>query len=55
VTFRELTELREKSRNAAHTSAIMRMVETNGWNQLDHSCRGIAAGNGLQSEMFNKR
>jgi len=30
MTFRELTELQEKSRNAAHKSAIMHMVETNG-------------------------
>ena len=39
MTFRELTELQEKSRNAAHKSAIMHMVEKNGWSQLDHSQR----------------
>jgi len=44
MTFRELTELQEKSRNAAHTSAIMHMVETNSWNQLDRSWRWNAAG-----------
>ena len=30
MTFRELTELQEKSQNAAHTSAITRWVEPNG-------------------------
>jgi hypothetical protein len=30
MTCIELTELQEKLRNAAHTSAIMHMVETNG-------------------------
>jgi len=51
MTFRGLTELEEQSRNAAYTSAIMHMVETNGWNQLDHSrswigTRWIATGDG---------
>jgi len=39
MTFRELTEQQEKSQNAAHKSPIMHMVETNGWNQLDHGRR----------------
>jgi hypothetical protein len=30
MTFRELTELQEKSCNAAHTSAVRHRVETNG-------------------------
>jgi hypothetical protein len=51
MTFRELIELEEKSRNAAHTSAITHPVETNVWNQLDHSRREIAAGNGSRPEM----
>src|SRR5882757_6194637 len=55
MTVRELTELQEKSRNTDHTSAIMHMVETNGRNELDHSRRWIAAGNGLPPEMVNKR
>jgi len=50
MTFRELTELQEKSRNAAHKSAIMHKVETNGWNQLDHSRR-----DGLWPEMDRGR
>jgi hypothetical protein len=36
MTFRELTELQEKLRNAAHTSAIMHRVETNSGSQRDH-------------------
>jgi len=55
MTFRELTELQEQSRNAAHTSAITHRVETNGWNQLDHSRRWIAAGDGSQPEMDRGR
>jgi hypothetical protein len=51
MTFRELTELQEQSRNADNTSAIMYRVETNGWNQLYHSRRWISAGNGLRLEM----
>ena len=51
MTFRKLTELQEKSRNAAHKSAIMHMVETNGWNQLDHSRKWIVAGDGSRPEM----
>jgi hypothetical protein len=51
MTFRGLTELQEQSRNAAHTSAITHKVETNGWNQLDHSRRWIAAGDGSRPEM----
>jgi len=30
MTFRELTEVQEKLRNAAHTSAITHWVEANG-------------------------
>jgi len=48
MTFREPTELQEKLRNAAHMSAIMHRVETNGRNQLDHSQRWIVAGDGLR-------
>jgi len=55
MTFRELTELQEQSRNAAHTSAIMHRVETNGWNQLNHSRKWIAAGNGSRPEMDRGR
>jgi hypothetical protein len=55
MTFRELTELLEKSQKAAHTCAIMHMVETNVWNQLDHSRREIVAGNGLWPEMINTK
>jgi len=33
----------------------MHMVQTNGWNQPDHSPREIAAGNGLRPEMVNRR
>jgi hypothetical protein len=54
MTFTGLTQLQEQSRNAAHTSAIMHMVETNGWNQLDHSCREITARNGLGPEIVKK-
>ena len=56
MTFRGLTELQEQSRNAAaHTSAIMYTVETNGWNELDHSQKWIAAGDGLRPEMDSGR
>jgi hypothetical protein len=55
MTFSELTELQEQSRNAAHTSTITHTVETNGWNQLDHSRRWIAAGNGSRPEMDRGR
>jgi len=46
MTFRELTELQEKLRNVAHTSAIMHRIEITGWNRLDYSWRWIAAGDG---------
>jgi hypothetical protein len=55
MTYRGLTELQEQSLNTAHMSAIMHTVETNGWNQLDHSCTVIAAGNGLRPEKVMKR
>ena len=55
MTFGGLTELQEQSRNAAHKSAIMHRVETNGWNQLDHSRRWIVVGEGLRPEMDDKR
>jgi len=55
MIFRELTELQEQSRNAAHTSTIMHRVEMNGWNQLDHGRRWIAAREGLRPEMDDKR
>jgi len=55
MTFRELTELQEKLRNAAHTSTMTLRVETNGWNQLDYTRRWIAARDGLQPEMARGR
>jgi hypothetical protein len=55
MTFRELTDLQEQSRNAAHTSTITHRVEMNGWNRLDHSRRLIAAGNGSRPEMDRGR
>jgi hypothetical protein len=51
MTFRELTELQEKSRNAAHKSAILHRVEMNGWNQLDHGRRWIATRYGSRPDM----
>jgi len=48
MTFRKLTELQEKSRNAAHTSAFTHIEETNGR-------RWIAAREGLRPEMDEKR
>ena len=50
MIFRGLTELQEQSRNAAHTSAIMHKVDSNGWNQLDHSRRWIVDGDGSRPE-----
>jgi len=50
MSFRELTVLQEKLRNAADTSAIIHTVETNGWRQLDHSWRWIVTGNGSPPE-----
>jgi len=50
MAVRGLTELQEKSRNAAHTSAIMHRVETNGWNQLDRGRRWIVARDGSRPE-----
>jgi len=55
MTFKELTELQEQSQNAAHMSAITPRVATNGWNQLDHSRRWIAAREALRPEMDDKR
>jgi hypothetical protein len=55
MTFSELTELQQKSRNAAHKSAIMHRVEMNGWNKLEHGRRWIAAREGLWVEMDHKR
>jgi len=47
MTIEELPELQEKSRNAAHTSAITPRVETNKSQPgMDHGQRGIAAGDG---------
>jgi len=51
MTISEITELKEKSRNAAHTSAIMHRVETNGWKQLDHRWRWIMGSDGSQPEI----
>jgi len=55
MTFRGLTELREQSWNATHRSPITHRVETNGWNQLDHSQRWVAAGDGSHPEMDRSR
>jgi len=55
MTFRELTELQEKPRNGAHTSAIMHMVETNGWSQLDRGRKWIAAGDGSRPGVVDWR
>ena len=55
MTFRKLTELQEKPRNAAHRSAFTHIEETNGWNQLDHGRRWIADREGLWPEMDDKR
>ena len=46
MTFRQLTELLEKSRNADHTSVIMSIEEMYGSNQLDHGWGWITAGDG---------
>jgi hypothetical protein len=51
MTFRELTELQEMSRNAAHMSAIKDKAETNGWDKVDESRRWIAAGYGSRPNM----
>jgi len=37
MTFRTLTKLQEKSRNAAHRSAFAHIEETHGRNQVDLS------------------
>jgi hypothetical protein len=55
MIFRVLTELQEKSRNAAHTSTIMHWVEMNGWNQQDQGRRWIAPRERLRPEMDDKR
>jgi len=51
VTLWLLTEIHEKSRNAAHTSAIILVVETNSRNELDHSRRLIAPRDESQHDM----
>jgi hypothetical protein len=51
MTYRKLTELQEKSRNAAHRSAFTHIEETNGWNQLDRSRRRMTAGDGSRSDI----
>jgi len=55
MTFKGLTERQKQSRNAAHTSTITHRVETNGWNQLDHSRRWITAGDGSGAGMDRGR
>jgi len=50
ITFRELTELQEKSRTTAHLCRIMHNVERNGWNQRHHSITWIMARGGSQPE-----
>ena len=68
MNFRELTKLQEKSCNAAHMSAVMYRVETNGWSQrvhdqMDHNCkwttadgdRGWMTGDGSHPEMVLAR
>jgi len=51
MTFTGLTELQEKSQNAAHKSAIRHRVEMNGWNHLDHGRRWIVSREGLRPKM----
>jgi hypothetical protein len=60
MTFREVTELKERSRNAAHTSAIM--YSGNGWLEptgsppvMDRRRRRIVAREALRAEMDDKR
>ena len=55
MTFRELTELQEKLRNAAHTGTIMHRIEMNVSNKLNHSRRWIAARDGSQPERDGHR
>jgi len=55
MTFRKLTELQEKSRNAAHRSAIKHSgnecLELTGSHlEMDRGRRWIAAGDGLRPE-----
>ena len=54
MTFRVLTKLQERLRNAAHTSAIMHRVEMNGWNKLDDARRWRARA-GLRPEIDDKK
>jgi hypothetical protein len=59
MTFRKLTELQEKSRNAAHRSAITHsgnewLEPTGSRPEMDRGRRGIAAGEGLRPEMDDK-
>jgi hypothetical protein len=59
MTFIELTELQEKLRNAAHTSAIMHsgnewLEPTGSQPEMDRGRRWIAAGEGLRPEMDDK-
>src|SRR5882757_5693373 len=60
MTFRELTELQEQSRNAAHPSAIMHsgnewLEPTGSQPEMDRGRRRIAARDGLRPEMDDKR
>jgi len=60
MTFRKLTEPQEKSRNAAHRSAIMHsgnewLEPTGSQLEMDHSRRWIAAGDGSRPEMDRGR
>jgi len=55
MTFRGLTELQEKSRNAAHRSAIMHsgnewLEPTGSQPEMDRGRRWIAAGEGSRPE-----
>jgi hypothetical protein len=55
MTFGEHPELREKSWNAAHTSTIMHMVETNGWNPLEQGWSWFRGREGLRLKMHARR
>jgi hypothetical protein len=51
MTFRQVTELQEQSRNAAHRSAITHRVEMNHRSQVHHRHREIEAGYGSRPDM----
>jgi len=59
MTRSKLTELQEKSRNAAHRRGIKHcgnewLEPTGSRPEMDHGRKGIAAGEGLRLEMEDK-